>query len=306
MPLDTATAAFVRQAHASGAPSYSSMTPVEARASVAGFVEYFGRGPDLDDVRDLVVEAEGQRVPVRVLAPAGARAVIVYLHGGGWVLGTIDASDTLARILAARTRCAVVLVDYRLAPEHPYPAAVLDSWAALSWSASHLDDLAGAAVPLVVMGDSAGGNLAAVMARRARDAGLTLALQVLAYPVTDCAMDTGSYADPECQVLLPASEMAWFWGQYVADESARRDPDASPLRADDLSGVAPAVVLTAEYDVLRDEGEAYARRLADAGVPVAHRRFSGQMHGFFNMVNMLPGAEAAMDYVVSQVDAALG
>ena len=157
----------------------------------------------------------------------------------------------------------------------------------------------------MVLGDSSGGNLAAVVARRARDAGLALALQVLVYPVTDGAFDTASYRDPECILLLTPADMAWFWGYYVAEGPARLDPDVSPLRAADLSGLAPAVILTAEYDILRDEGESLcaapgrSRRSGDL------RRFTGQMHSFFNMINLLPGAAEGMDYVVAQIDAAL-
>ena len=217
-----------------------------------------------------VTAADGPEIPIRVLVPQqGARGVIVYLHGGGWVIGTIDEYDTLARKLAERTSCAVVLVDYRLAPEHRYPTAVDDCDAALTWIGEHLADIAGRDdVPLIVAGDSAGGNLAAVMAQRARDrGGPEIALQVLIYPVTDADFDRPSYADPDNQLLLTREAMVWFWDHYVPNAAHRHEADASPLRAATLAGLPPAVVLTAEHDVLRDEGEAYAERLPEAGVP---------------------------------------
>ena len=212
-----------------------------------------------------VMSADGHPIPIRVLVPQqGARGVIVYLHGGGWVIGTIDEFDTLARKLAERTSCAVVLVDYRLAPEHRYPTAVDDCDAALDWTAEHLADIAGHDdVPLIVAGDSAGGNLAAVMAQRARDRdGPAIALQVLIYPVTDADFDRPSYVDPDNQLLLTREGMVWFWDHYVPDAAQRAEPDASPLHAAILERLPPAVVLTAEHDVLRDEGEAYAERAA--------------------------------------------
>ncbi|HEY7325681.1 MAG TPA: alpha/beta hydrolase, partial [Streptosporangiaceae bacterium] len=177
-------------------------------------------------------------------------------------------------------------------------AAADDSWAALLWANERLTEIAGGVVPLVVMGDSAGGNLAAVVARRARDAGgPQLASQVLVYPVTDADLNTPSYLDPENQLLLTRESMIWFWDHYAPDGADRTHPDASPLQATDLSGLAPAIVVTAEHDPLRDEGEAYAERLALAGVPVVRQRFAGQMHAFFTMVGVLPGSAEAIDYV---------
>jgi acetyl esterase len=228
----------------------------------------------------------------------------VYYHGGGWVIGNIDEYDNLGRRLANRLGAAVVLVNYRKAPEHPYPVAAQDSWAALQWAAAHMGEIAGGEVPLIVMGDSAGGNLSAVMAQRARrEGGPQLARQVLIYPVTDADLDNDTYTDPENQLLLTRESMVWFWDHYAPDPASRRNPDASPLQAADadLAGLAPAVVLTAEHDVLRAEGEAYADRLRAAGVPTQARRFPGQMHGFFSMVGVLPGSAAGLDYVAEQL-----
>jgi acetyl esterase len=218
------------------------------------------------------------------------------------VIGEIAHADTLGRKLAERSSCAVVLVDYRLAPEHRYPTAVDDCWAGLQWTAANLAEITGRAdAPLIVAGDSAGGNLAAIMALRARDAGgPEIALQVLVYPVTDADFDRPSYVDPENQLLLTRGAMVWFWDHYVPDAARRQEPDAAPLRAASLEGLPPAVVLTAEHDVLRDEGEAYAERLREAGVPVDFRRHEGQTHGFFTIL-LLPGSERGFQQVVKAV-----
>jgi acetyl esterase len=239
-----------------------------------------------------------------LVPPQGARGVILYLHGGGWVIGAIDEFETMARKVAERTSCAMVLADYRLAPDYRYPTAVDDSYAALEWTATHVEEITGRAdAPLIVAGDSAGGNLTAVMALRARDRnGPKIALQVLIYPVTDADFDRPSYVDPENQLVLTRDAMVWFWDHYLPDAARRTEPDASPLHAADLSGLPPAVVLTAEHDVLRDEGEAYAERLQEAGVPVDHRRHAGQMHGFFTFL-LLPGSERGFQQVVKAVRA---
>jgi acetyl esterase len=229
--------------------------------------------------------------------------VFIYYHGGGWVIGgNLDEFDTLGRKLAARTNSAVVLVDYRLAPEHEYPVAVDDSYAALEWVHAHLQDIAGGEVPIIVGGDSAGGNLSAIMAQRSRDrGGPPIAFQALIYPVTDADLDNASYSAEENQLMLTRDSMIWFWDYYLPDKDRRSETDASPLQAKDFSGLPPAIVLTAEYDVLRDEGEAYADRLAEAGVPVDRHRTPGQMHGFFTLL-MVPGHEEAIEQIAHSLD----
>jgi acetyl esterase/lipase len=300
--LDDATAALMAQMAESGMKPLHEMTPEEARGFGALLREMYGSGPDVASVVDESVPVDGGTIPVRVLAPADPRALIVYLHGGGWVIGAIDEFDTLARQLVARTGAAVALVDYRLAPEHRYPVAADDAWAAVRWAATHLERHR-LALPLIVMGDSAGGNLTAIVAQKARaEGGPDIALQVLVYPVADADTETSTYRDPANQLLLTRESMIWFWDHYAPDTTDRANPDASPLRAADLSGLPPAVVLTAEHDVLRDEGEAYADALERAGVPVTRRRFPGQMHGFFTMVNVLPGAAAGLEFVAEQID----
>jgi acetyl esterase len=305
MALDIATRAVLEQMAATGGKPLHESSPEEAREFGKAFAAMAGPAPAMGRVEDHEVAVDGGTIPVRVLVPRqGARAVIVFFHGGGWVIGSIDESDTMARKLAERTSSAVVLVDYRLAPEHRYPTAVDDSYAALEWAAERLLDITdGRDAPLVVAGDSAGGNLAAVMALRARDRnGPRIDLQVLVYPVTDADFDGPSYVDPENQLILTRDAMIWFWDHYVPDAARRAEPDASPLRAATLAGLPPAVVLTAEHDVLRDEGEAYAARLAAEGVPVDVRRHAGQMHGFFTFLP-LPGSERGFQHVVKAVRA---
>jgi len=304
MAIDEATAWLLAQLAESGAKPLHELTPEEAREVSAALSAAAGPGPEVARTyEERVTTADGSQFTVRVLVPAGdIRALVVYYHGGGWVIGNLDTHDHLVRVLANRLQAAVVNVDYRLAPEHRFPAAAEDSWAALLWASERMAEIAGGPVPVVVMGDSAGGNLSAVVARRARDAGgPQLGCQVLIYPVTDADLDTASYLDPENQLLLSRESMIWFWDHYAPDPADRTDPDAAPLRADDLTGLAPAIVLTAEHDPLRDEGEAYAAKLALAGVPVTQQRFAGQMHAFFTMVGVLPGSAVGIDYVTEHV-----
>ncbi|UBU17739.1 alpha/beta hydrolase [Nonomuraea gerenzanensis] len=262
------------------------------------FAAYRGPLTKLPFVRD--EEAEG--VPIRIYRADPGDAplpVVVYFHGGGWVLGSVRRNDAAARDLAIRTRAVVVSADYRLAPEHPFPAAADDAWTVVR------DIFARPAFyqsngSVAVSGDSAGGNLAAVAAWQARDAGLRLAHQVLVYPVLDVAMDTPSYAEFAKGFGLDAAEMAWFARQY-APQADPADPRLSPLRLPDVSGLAPATVVTAGCDVLRDEGERYAARLAEAGVPVDVRRFDGAVHSFYVLPGLFDQAIEAREYVAERL-----
>ena len=305
MALDVQTRTFYDEMFKGSdpdAPAMHERTPEDARAYRAELAALNGPAPQMARVEEHTIERPDGSFQVRVLVPIEPPAgVIVYYHGGGWVVGSIDESDTLGRKLAERTSCAVVLVDYRLAPEHRYPVAVDDSYAALEWTAAHIDEIAGGDVPLFVAGDSAGGNLSAVMAIRARDRnGPKIAMQILVYPVTDANFDRPSYTDPENQLFLTRDSMIWFFDHYIPDAARRTEPEASPLHTEDLSGLPPAVVLTAEHDPLRDEGEEYARRLEEAGVEVDLQRHKGQMHAFFALL-MLPGSERGMQQVVKAI-----
>ena len=304
MALDLATAKFLEQMAEGGGKPTRESTPHEARAFASKIAKIAGPAPKMERVEERKIEGMDGEVTLRILVPFEySRGVLVYYHGGGWVTGSLDEYDTVARKLAERTSCAVVLVGYRLAPEHRYPAAVDDSYVALEWVGKHLCDIAGQEVPLIVIGDGSGGNLAAVTAIRARDRnGPPIALQVLIYPVTDADFDRPSYLYPENELLLTRDAMIWFWDHYLPQSSRRTETDASPLHTENFQGLPPAVILTAEHDVLRDEGEAYARRLQDAHVPTDLQRYVGQMHGFFTLL-MLPGSELGYQQVVRAVRA---
>ena len=240
-------------------------------------------GPAVAHVEDAVWPGPAGCIPVRLYRSAPAvPALIVYFHGGGWTVGSLDGWDTAMRRLALRSGCAVVSVDYRLAPEHPFPAGLNDALAAVRWAGEHVAELAGARVPLMVAGDSAGANLSTVVARLLRDEGTgpALAAQLLLYPSTD-----GDIEHERLRRFEPPSltreEIAWYFDQVMPDRSQRLDPRFAPLRADDLSGLPPAFVGTVEDDLLREEAECYAQRLAEAGVPVQARVYRGTFHGFF-------------------------
>jgi acetyl esterase len=301
MPIDEATAGFLAAMAQAGPPVHELDAPT-ARVVTGALKPMYGEGPEPDSVEDVKLAVAGGTIELRVLRPLAPRGVLLYLHGGGWVIGSIDEYDTLGRILADRTGMTTVLVGYRKAPEHPYPTAVEDAWAALDWADRHRAELAAEDAPLVIAGDSAGGNLAAVCALRARDAGgPRIDAQVLVYPATRLDGDFPSYHEPENQLLLSAESMRWFLDHYIPAER-RGERDASPGGAESLAGLPPAVVLTAEFDPLRDEGEEFAARLEAAGVPVRSHRFERQMHAFFQMVNILPGSAEGVDYVVESLD----
>jgi acetyl esterase len=299
MTLDVESARLLEKMAESGLKSFHLMNPYEAREVMAS-LRPEAKGPTMHSVAE--VQLGGARL--RVLTPGAlVRGAILYLHGGGWVVGGLDDFDHFARQLAHRTDCTVVLVDYRLAPEFPFPAALDDVERAAQWLVAHREQLAGSANgPLIIAGDSAGGNLAAVFCQRAAQRGqLQWALQVLIYPATQADLDGPSYLDPQHQLLLTREDMRWFWDHYLPQADQRQQISASPLAAKDLRGVPPAVVLTAEFDVLRDEGHAYATRLAEAGIVVSERCFSGQMHGFVTMPS-LSASTQALDWLSDQIE----
>ena len=295
MPLDPQARAYLDEQAALAVPPLSELEPEQARASSEASAPGFVAFEEVESVED----AASGSVPLRIYRPAGVGpGALVWFHGGGWVVGSIETHDGFLRRLANRVGCAVVSVGYRLAPEHSFPAAVEDAWEAVRWAADRFGTV-------VVGGDSAGGTLAAVAALRARDAEIPIALQVLVYPITDHSFETASYEECAEGYGLTREGMRWFWEQYLDADADGSSPDASPLRAPDLGRVAPALVITAEYDPLRDEGEAYAGRLREAGVQVTARRYDGQIHGFFRMPAVFDVAVDAIDDTAAKIRAAL-
>jgi acetyl esterase len=256
-----------------------------------------------------ITDHDADGVPIRVYAPSSARdlPIVVYFHGGGWTIGSAPEFDYLAQQVAAAANVLVVSVDYRLAPEHPFPCGLEDAWHALRYTAKHASELGGDGSRLAVMGDSAGGNLSAVCAIQARDAGgPELALQVLIYPATNCSFDTESFHENRTGFLLEEQTMRWFYECYTRGDADPTDWRISPLQARDLHDVAPALVITAEYDPLRDEGEAYARRLQDAGVAVTKHRYDGMIHQFFAMSGVFDAGREAVQSVATALQRAFG
>jgi acetyl esterase len=277
----------------------------EARSAMSGSLPLDETG--LGEVRDLTVAGEAGDLPARLYRPEGAAPdcpVIVFFHGGGWVVGSVASHDNLCGRLAADSGCAVISVDYRLAPETKFPGAAEDAYAATAWVAGHASELGVDASRLVVAGDSAGGNLAAVTSLLARErGGPAIAFQLLIYPVTDLSQDYPSYAENgSLGYLLTSNSMTWFADHYVGGVE---DVDwrAAPITAASFADLPPALVITAEYDPLRDEGEAYAAKLEAAGVPVTTRRFDGMCHGFLSFP--VDGAIAARALMTEELRQAL-
>ena len=265
-------------------------------------------GATMAHVEDRSIPGPAGEIPVRIYRPTEAsdHSLLVWYHGGGWVIGDLDGADVTCRELAARSGSVVVSVDYRLAPEHRYPAAHEDCYAATVWAAGNAADLGADAGKLAVGGDSAGGNLAAFVSLRARDeSGPAIRFQLLVYPVTDYNYETVSYRDNAEGYLLTRDGMEWFWNHYLGPDGDGSHPHASPLRAEDLSGLPPAHVITAEYDPLRDEGEAYAERLRGAGVAVTQTRYAGQIHAFYGMHGVVDDATNAAQESAEKLKAAL-
>lgn len=290
MPVDAQTQALLDLFASLGLPAPETLGPDEVRAMFSAGYDERPPGPDLARVEDRSVPGATGDIPVRVYARSTevGLPVVAYYHGGGWVLGSLDSDDPVCRSLAELTGALVVSVNYRHGPEDPFPAAVDDSYAALEWLGAHAGELGGDPTRLAVCGWSAGGNLAAVVSQLARDrGGPPLRGQVLVTPVTDSDLSRASYVDNAEGYLLTTPFMAWFWDHYLKDPDRRTDPLAAPLRAPDLSGLPPALVLTAEYDPLRDEGEAYALAMAQAGVPVTLRREVGQIHTVWGNLDVL-------------------
>lgn len=310
MGLHPEVSNFMDMVAATGLPPVSELSVPEARERIRTGVALFGGAPEpVAGVEDRTIPGPAGPIPIRVYRPAatGARPVLAYFHGGGWVVGDLDTHDIPCRALTNRSGCIVVAVDYRLAPEHPFPAAVEDAWAVTKWLAANAGSLGGDPARLAVGGDSAGGNLAAAVAIRARDAGAPrIGFQLLVYPVTDYEFESQSYIDNADGYYLTRDSMVWYWGHYLASESDGVSVDASPLRVADAVGLPPALVITAEFDPLRDQGEAFGRRLQAAGVQATISRHEGMVHGFWNLAGPISRARYAHAEAAAAVAAGLG
>jgi acetyl esterase len=307
MPLDPQARFILAQLDALGEPPLETQEPAEARALREGRPR--PAGPDVSAVEDLSVPGPDGAVPVRVFTPTGQGPfpVLVWFHGGGWVLGDLEMSDATCRNLTNAAGCVVVSVDYRLAPEAKFPAAPEDCYAATRWVAENADRIGVDTTRIAVGGDSAGGNLAAVVAQMCRDrGGPSLMHQLLVYPVIEHNLDTPSYQENKEGYLLSHGMMEWFWGHYLGDESEAEEPYAAPIKAKDLSGLPAAHVITAEFDPLRDEGETYAQRLMEAGVPTRCERYDGMIHGFFGMSTVVDKSKTAIAEASKELRKAFG
>lgn len=298
MPLHPFITLLIEKQKAAGWPGFAAGSPETARALVAAGRPAIGAGPEMD-VRALAVPTRAGSIPARLYIPsAEATSLLVYFHGGGWVVGALEDYDTLARTLAARSNSIVLLPDYRLAPEHPFPAGLQDVEDTLLWASSGAAS-PGKPLPMVIGGDSAGANLVTVAARNLIGR-IAPALQVLVYPVADCDMTNASYRAHGEGLPLTTKDMAWFYGHY-APSSKFAHPDISPLRSESLAGMPPAFVLLAEYDVLRDEGLAYAEKLKAAGIPVRLRQYDGATHGFLRLHNLFETADEAVGDIAAAI-----
>ncbi len=294
MPLHPQVREFLRQLAALGLPPVNEQTPQEARLRTRLPVQPV----PIEFITDCTIPGPGGEIPIRIYRPKGEAPfpVLMYFHGGGWVINSVDTHDPTCRTLANAANCMVISVEYRLAPEHKYPAAVEDAYAATCWAAEHAGRYGGDPKRLCVAGDSAGGNLAAATALMARDQGKpALSCQLLVYPATNYDFNTASYRENAVGYGLTRDAMIWFWEHYLPNPESGAQPYASPLRAQ-LSGLPPAFVITAEYDPLRDEGAAYANKLQEAGVETLYKCYPGVTHMFFTNAHILDtGREAVRD-----------
>jgi len=300
---DPATRGLLDKIAAAGIPPMNELGPEAARQAMLD-----GRVNDVDpppvaEVSDQTINGPGGGIALRIYRPraasAGQLGALLYFHGGGFVIGDLDTHDILCRQLCAGGGVIVIAVDYRLAPEHPYPAAVDDALAAFSWLCEHAADIGADPQRLAVCGDSAGGTLAAIVARHARDVGTHLRAQLLLYPVTDLAGSYPSHEEHSHTYPIPTQVLDWFWSAYLGvdwknDSALRRDPNVSPLHGQRFDELAPAFVLTAGLDPLRDEGDAYAKRLAAAGVETTQLCAMGTVHGFLRLGRLLPATGDAI------------
>ncbi|HYW75632.1 MAG TPA: alpha/beta hydrolase [Gammaproteobacteria bacterium] len=307
--LDLQIAAILKQAQEDNAPDFSDLTPEDARAAL-NYIQEQVQAPAADvETRDVKIEAPNGTVPLRIYSPRtdGVKPVLLYFHGGGFVIGGIDTFEGVTSSLAEKTGCIVVAVGYRLAPEYKFPTAVEDSYAALKWVAENASDINGNPNKIAVVGESAGGNLAAVCALLARDnSGPSIKLQVLIYPATaPNPAEFSSYEQYGEGYLLTSRSVDYFRRLYFDQTQITDDYRAAPLLANDLSNLPPATMIVARYDPLRDEGLAYAQRLTEAGTHVMVTEYLGMTHAFFTMTGAVDAAGQAVDQVASAVRQAM-
>ena len=295
MPLDPQAQAVIDQLATLGLPPVHTVTPAEARRNAQSRPR--AAGPEVAKVEDRMISGSGPDVPVRIYTPVGPGPfpILVWFHGGGWVVGDLDSADGTARHLTVGAECVTVSVDYRLAPDTKFPGPADDCYDVTVWAAQNAASINGDPNRIAAGGDSAGGNLAAGISLMARDRGNpSLQFQLLVYPVTAHDFTTTSYQDNAEGYLLSKTSMEWYWDQYLASPADASNPYAAPMAATDLSNLPPALVITAEYDPLRDEGEAYGARLKDAGIATTCTRYNGMIHGFFGMSAVMDQAKNAI------------
>ena len=302
--LDGRTQWFLELLARSGQPPTHKMSVADARAEYDAFLPALGgRAAPVGEIVDRTIDGPAGRLRVRIYRPPGTVVrllpAILYFHGGGWVVGSLEGYDLACRYICARSGCAVIAVDYRLAPEHKFPAALDDALAAFRWLSAGAISLGVDPARIIVAGDSAGATIATVLARLARHETPPPCLQWLFYPATDLAMDSASYGSCGEGFMLSRLDMEWVRAHYLNSLDEVADPRVSPLRADDLAGVAPALIYTAGFDPLRDEGRAYADKLTAAGVKTIHREFESLIHGFLGMRGALQASARAMDDAVA-------
>jgi acetyl esterase len=309
MALHPQCKAFLDQLAAMGGKQLYEMSPMEARATGAALIDLGVPLQEVARIENRTVPGPVQPIPVRIYrpVPSGTLPALVYFHGGGWVIGSLDSHDRECRALANQSGCVVISVDYRLAPEHPYPAAVDDAYAATRYIADHSAEFGIDSQRMGVGGDSSGGNLAAVVTLMAREKETPkLAFQLLVYPAVDLTdKHRPSVIEFAEGYFLTRFLMDYFEGLYVPQSQDRRTPYVSPLYASDLRGLPPAMVMTAECDILRDQGELYAQKLREAGVPVTAKRYAGMIHPFFSFGGIIDGGRDAVSEAASAVRTAL-
>ena len=305
MPLDPQAQAVIDTVNSLGLPPVWEVTPEQARINAAARPRPVG--PEVAAVEDRSIPAPDGDVPVRIYTPEGSGPfpILVWYHGGGWVVGDLESADPTARHLCKGAGAVVVSVDYRLAPETKFPGPAEDCYAATVWAADNAASLNADASRLAVGGDSAGGNLAAAISLMAADrGGPAIVHQLLVYPVTEVNYETPSYSENAEGFLLARDAMIWYWDAYLASDADASNPYAAPMKADSVAGQPSALVITAEFDPLRDEGEAYGRRLQEAGVETTISRYDGMIHGFFGMVGVMDKSQQVMDEATAALRAA--